>query len=272
MGQDNPSPAELAAFSNTQKLECKLRLERDTYLPDERARLAVTIGNPSNSPLEVRAPFQQRSGGFYVAKVFDGGGEEFMLSDDSGLQPARFNVPTMIMQPGQEVTQTIATNRSSQFRIPGSSGMYRVKYSYAYGAGADFRVIDISAAKLWAVSLVHLQPEEVLDEVGRASMKRACVPFFAVETSPGEHWLLRGDPDTRRDISPSPNREFTLDVLLSQLIGFERVKQLDEPVTSMRMDLRADETVDVIAETASHRQIMLHVPARPAKAPAARLK
>jgi hypothetical protein len=265
MGQDTPTPAEIAAFANTQKLECKLRMDRETYLPRERARLHVTIRNPNNTPLEVRTPFVQRSGGFYVARVFEDGSEEFMLSDDSGLRPASRNVPTMVMQPGQEVTHTVSTVVGGRFRIPRSSGTYRVKYSYAFEAGADFRVTNIATAKLWAVSLVHLQPEEVRDDVGRTSMKRACVAFFVVETSPGENWLFRADPDTSHDVAVSLSREDALRRLIDDLICFERVKQLDEPVTSLETELRADETVDLVAHTIAQRQIMLHLPARPAK-------
>jgi hypothetical protein len=213
----------------------------------ETAHFAVTVRNPTKEPLEVRAPFHPRSG-------------QFRIVDNSEEDIARIGVPTIVLRPGQGVTRRVA------IRVPDLlAGFYRIRYSYQVGAGVDFRVAKISSTKLWAVSGVHLQPEEVRDEVGRTSRKSASVAFFVVETSPDEYWLYRSYPDTRRDISPYPNREYTLRVLLQQLIGFERIQRLDEPVLSLRIDLRADETADLVAETPNHQPLILHVPVRPDK-------
>jgi hypothetical protein len=103
-------------------------------------------------------------------------------------------------------------------------------------------------------------------ELGKPTVKSAVVPFMVVETLPREYWLFRGDP-RKRELSPWPFKEFTLRELLGQVAFFERVQRLDEPVTSLETELRADDTVDVRVQAASGRVQLFKVPSASAKAP-----
>src|SRR5262249_37431646 len=84
-----PAPAEFEIMANMQKLECKLTLDPDSYLPRETARATITIRNPTRSPLQVLTPPQPPSRMLFVARVGDDGSEHWVMSDDV-YYPTRF--------------------------------------------------------------------------------------------------------------------------------------------------------------------------------------
>ena len=262
-----PTPAQMAALGNIQKLESKMVLDHGDYLPSERAVLTVTIKNPTNAPLEVPAPFQ--TGACYLIFEPDlskppGG---LPPDDDFGGYFAYATAPTMVLSPGQVTEQTVTTGEPKpwwvSFDIPRTPGRWRVAYGYDDRIHADFKVVE--PTKLWAISILHLRPTEEM-EYGKPTVRSSVVPFLAIETVSGEHWLFRGDP-LRKELSPWPLKEFTLDVLYSQIRFFERVQRLAEPVTSLHTELRADDTVDVEAKTASGRMQRFNIPSAPSKKP-----
>jgi hypothetical protein len=274
-----PTPAQLRAFENVKRLDVQLALDHDEYLPRERARISLTVRNPTGEPLQVPVPFHQMTGSFYImTKVINPdapsespGDEEYDPPENAsfGFPIVRWDVPTTILSPGQEVTQSVYSDDTGPapwtgpVRIPTDPGRYRLKYGYGQRMHADFRVV--SPTRLCAVSLVHLPPVEIIDaETRRPAMRGSVVPFLVIETTPGVYWLFRGDPLFREAFSPYPFAEYNLRVL-DRLGRFERVQRVDEAVTSLRTELHADETVDLIAGTAGNHQTVLHAPAKPAR-------
>jgi hypothetical protein len=265
-----PTPSQIKALQNIRLLESKMVLDHDQYLPKERMVLTVTIRNPTDTPLEVPVPFQ--SGACYLIFEPDrskspGGGPG--PDNDIGGYFADVSDPTVVLGPGKEVERTVTTTPPMPpwvpLDTPRTPGWYRVVYGYDDRIHADFQVV--APTKLWAISILHLPPTEEMNyEAGRPTVKSAVVPFLVVETLPGEYWLFRGDP-RRRELTQWPLREYTLDVLYSQIPYFERVKRLDEPVTSLQTELRADNTVDVQLKTASGREQWVNVPSAPTKKP-----
>ncbi len=259
----DPTPAQREVFSNVDRLESKLTLDQEEYLPRETIRVTVTLRNPTAVPLRIPQPFHQQTGscdmilkGVIAPGVY---GDEQTVG--AGFTANFWNVPTIVLAPGEEVTTTASLKDHvvwQQVWIPDRPGEWRMKYSYDKRMGANFRVVR--PTKLWAISIVHLPPTEEMDyEVGKPTVKSAVVPFLAIETLPGEYWLFRGDP-RKRELSPWPLKEFTLDVLYSQIPFFERVRRLDEPVASLQTELHADDTVDVRVQSASGRVLLFNVP------------
>jgi hypothetical protein len=266
-----PTPAQLMALENIQKLESKIVFDHEDYLPSERAVFTVTIRNPASTPLEVLAPFQ--TGACYLIFEPDKGGSPGggPPDDDFGGYFADATAPTMVLRPGQVVEETTVTTPPSapwwvQFDIPRTPGWWRVVYGYDDRIHADFKVV--APTKLWAVAFLRLRPVEVMDYGAREpTVRRPIVPFMVIETVPGEYWLFRGDP-RKDEISPWPvKEELALRELFGQIRFFERVQRLDEPVTSLQTELRADDTADVKVQFASGRAQWLNVPSAPAKKP-----
>jgi hypothetical protein len=265
-GQEVSSPTDLAVMLNTRNLECTLSLDHEAFLPWETAVVRATVRNPTHAAMVVRTPFELRNGQFYITRVSEAGGEEGTPWDDGGLQPAPRLFPTTVLQPSQEVTTTVLTTAKGSLHIPGTSGRYRLKYSYDERAGADFRVVAISEAKLRAISMVRLPAEEFYDyEAQQKVMRQPHVAFFAVETSPTELWLYRSDPDFRGQLSPGPSGEYTLGRLINQVMGLQRVRKLDGRPLTLQSQMRADDTADVIVHDETGRQVVLNVPARPTR-------
>jgi hypothetical protein len=258
--------AQLEPFLNVDKLESKMTLDQEEYLHGENARITVTLRNPTSAPLQIPEPFHQLTGACYMLRKGVVGPD--LYGDEKwvpkALTPRRRDAPTIILAPGQEITGTVSTKDGSawggQFRIPDQPGEWRMKYAYDNRIGADFKMVR--PTKLWAISILHLRPSEEM-EYGKLTVRSSVVPFLAIETLPGEHWLFRGDP-LREELSPWPLQEYTLRVL-GQIRFFERVQRLEEPVRSLQTQLRADDTVDVKVEAASGRVRWLNVPSAPAR-------
>ncbi|MGB9457516.1 MAG: hypothetical protein WCB12_15820 [Bryobacteraceae bacterium] len=269
--QMNPTLAQREIFRNVDKLESKMTLDQEEYLPGENARITVTLRNPTIVPLQIPEPFYRQTGGCYMIKKGIVGpdlyGDE-QWAGGASTQHIFWSVPTIILAPGQEVTQTVSTRDGTawggQFYIPDQPGEWRMKYGYDQRMHADFKIVR--ATKVWAVSVVHLPPAKEKDEIGRSTIKVPIVPFMVIETLPGEYWLFRGAAHNR-EISPWPFQEYTLRVLFNQIRFFERVQRVDEPVTSLQAALRDDGTVDVAAKTAKGQMLRFNVPSVPSKNP-----
>ena len=199
--QMNPTLAQREIFRNVDKLESKMTLDQEEYLPGENARVTVTLRNPTSVPLQIPEPFHQQTGGcevFMKQPAATGGPDRY-----AGQQPVKaatdhvfWNVPTITLAPGQEITQTVSPRDRTAWRgdlyIPDRPGDWEVTYGYDHRIHADFKIVR--ATKVWAVSAVHLPPAEEKDEIGRSTMKVPVVPFMIIETLPGEYWLFRELP------------------------------------------------------------------------------
>lgn len=267
-----PTLQQREVFDNVDKLETKITLDKAEYLPRETARITVTVRNPMSVPLHVAQPFHQQTGFCEVSSSWQrptGASDAGYPAPDTSrayTHHIRWDVPTVVLAPGQEITQTASTKDTlaweGRFLIPNQPGEWTVTYSYDHRAHTDFKVVQ--PARVTAMSMVHLPPEEITDyETRKLLMKSLLVPFLAVEIQPGEYWLVRSDP-MNEDISYRWNPKYTPDIF-RHISFFETVGHVDEEVRSLRTELRDDGTVDVIADTVSGRQSVLHAPARAAK-------
>jgi hypothetical protein len=257
----------MAAFSSAANLGFTFSLDHEVYLPSEAAMLTVVVRNPTSQPLTIPTPFTKRTGGCFLLLLSENGGEIRHLGADGDYHAQRYSVPTTVLAPGQEVIRTIRSTDigpdwKGTFKVPTTSGRYRLRYGYDDRIYADFRVVV--PTKVTAMSMLELPPEEMMDyDVRKLVVKIPKVFFLAVETSNGERWLVRSDP-MPLDISYRFNARNTANIF-NYMPYFEDVGRLEEETTSLRAELRADGTVDVTAVGVSGHQSVLNLPARPAK-------
>jgi hypothetical protein len=263
--QPPPTPHQRQVFDNVDKVESSISLDKAEYLPGEIARITVTIRNPTASALEIPAPF--KVGRCEILPLIPTRPE--LVGHFGGVAHAltthvSWNVPTLVLAPGQVVTKTETTLEHTAWKnaeVPMDPGEWWVGYSYDHRMGALFRVVE--PLKATAITSVRLPPEEITDyQTQKRVMHSGSVILLAVEVAPRDYRLVRAAmfEDISHQLNPSNPAGF-----LRQLYGYETVGTSDEEVTSLKASMGNDDTVDVTAVTASQREIHMNVPARPAK-------
>jgi hypothetical protein len=180
--------------------------------------------------------------------------------------PHRYwDVPTIVLAPGQAITKTQTTMESSRwvtFTIPYEPGEYGLVYTFDDRAHAAFKVLQ--PLKATAIAAVALPPVEIADirTNHQRVMHSGTAILLVVEISPQDYRLVRAA--MFRDISGhlNPNNPASF---LRELYGYETVGTFGEEVTSLKASMANGDTVDVTAITASQREIHMNVPAQPAK-------
>jgi hypothetical protein len=104
----DPTPAQAETFANVDKLESKMTLDQEEYLPRETVRITVTLRNPTGVPLRIPEPFHQQTGA--CAMILKGTIAPGVYGDEQNVgahfHAVFWNVPTIILAPGQQITQT----------------------------------------------------------------------------------------------------------------------------------------------------------------------
>jgi len=269
-GRDAPTPHQKQVFDNVDKVESAITLDKTEYLPGEIARITVTIRNPTASALEIPAPFQEGHEGTGNCKILPTMSPRPEMAGHIGGVPhaltehISWKVPTLTLAPGEAITKTETTLDHTGWKdvdVPRRPGEWWLGYTYDHRMGAFFKVVE--PLKATAITALRLRPEEVTSyETRQKFMFTGTVLFLAFQIHPGSYSVIRSLPmrdDMSRQLIPDNPATF-----FPRIPGFETVGTFDEEVTSLRVALRDDDTVDVTAVTASPREIHLNVPARPA--------
>jgi len=280
LGQVQPTPLPEEIFQNVDKLETRMSLDKAEYLPQETAWLTITIRNPTNVPLRVPQPFQEWTGYCTAGllrqpnpnvppdPVRDGVPDTIHALTYSMRYRNSRQIPTVVLAPGQEVSQTFSTKGHAicggQDLIEKEIGERQVRYNYDRRAHTEFEVVR--PVDVTAMTIVKLRPEEMLDyETQKRMIKTLNVAFLAVELRPGDYRVVRTDPQ-EENFAIRWNARYTPDIF-NHINFFETVGSSAERVTSLQAALNADDTVTVIGETASRSQVELRVPSKPTGAP-----
>ena len=99
-------------------------------------------------------------------------------------------------------------------------------------------------------SSIFLMPENVVKQsaTGREMVGRPAIPFFVIETVPGEYWLFR---DNGYCCDAADSFQFRLrkgELALPYARFYRRIAKLDGSVSGIKTELGPNESVDVIIE------------------------
>jgi len=278
LGQVRPTPLP-EVFQNVDKLETRMSLDKAEYLPRETAWLTITIRNPTNVGLRVPQPFHEWTGyctagllrqpdpNVVPDPVRDGVPDTIHALTYSARYRNSREIPTVVLAPGQEVSQTFSTKGHAicgPHLVEKEVGERQVRYNYDQRAHAEFKVVR--PIEVTAIAVTRLRPEEMVDyETQKSVVRSLAVAFLAVDTEDGGHRLVRADPMIE-NLSIRWNPRYTPDIF-GYIPSFETVGRFDERVLSLGASLNADDSFTVLSETASRRQVELRVPSKPTGAP-----
>jgi hypothetical protein len=137
-------------MSNNQQLQVTLGLDRSAYFPNEAAAIAITILNPTATPLQVVAPFRDEC--FTLSSVNPDGTLTVLGADGCSIWPDSATPSTTIFAPGEQRQYRLNSYDGSfasssgplgNVGAPGTPGNYVAAYSYN-ATTAAFSVVQPS--------------------------------------------------------------------------------------------------------------------------------
>ena len=182
--QTGTSDRQYGIAKNSAKLTVTLKLDRDVYFPGEDAQITVRVANPGPEILEVRAPFDVRTGGLNLLERNHRGLHGlppsewiFISSHPVGMHSHDIEIvgekvpdpPTIWLAANQPMERTFwisdACGQKIAFvgvcRLPEDEGEYRVTY---WNAAAQFHIVGPKLEQ-WA-EVVFQKPLEIPDKDG----------------------------------------------------------------------------------------------------------
>jgi Dockerin type I domain len=146
-------------MSNNQQLQVTLGLDRSAYFPNEAAAIAITILNPTATPLQVVAPFRDEC--FTLSSVNSDGTLTVLGADGCSVWPDSATPSTTIFAPGEQRQYRLNSYDGSfasssgplgNVGAPGTPGNYVAAYSYN-ATTAAFSVVQPSLDTAAVVSV-----------------------------------------------------------------------------------------------------------------------
>jgi len=240
-------------LNNRLKAVTTLRLDRDAYFPGEIATLTITVTNPTNEPLEIPAPFEPTSSGIDLM------GKDTPQARELGVEywylaphrfsdfPTRLDTGSIVLHPAVRLERTVRSDEKhfGYYRwfghrgaVPATPGEYRVEFSYDTRVHVDFRVVQPEMTQFVAAPLPALGGTD--REAPRGYMHAFVLAFG------GRYAICRNVQATA--LNPELFRGYYGD-----LAPLERVGEMDEPVTALRVRLEGE---GAVVEWATARQSM----------------
>jgi hypothetical protein len=243
-------PDDIPALQNIDKLEASISLDRAVYVPGEVAKITLRYRNPTDQVLEVIHPFWPRRTGF---DLWVKGGP---MAVRYGLEygpigqhtyadfPPDSSAPTVQLLPGDVLTRTFRSDDPilrghmplTGGILPRRPGKYRISYSYAPLAEADF---EVKAPILEQTAQLELYEERIL-RAGEAPFQVSRCFHGVVLAVDGTHLILKGTGSTCGGRLPPAGGVVEQDVSISDLGKLERVAESPTAVTGLRLEKLAD--------------------------------
>lgn len=238
--------------ANTSRLQVSIALDKKVYFPGEALDITVTVRNPTNEALEVWEPFHPTCGGLDLLKKGTERARELGVefshlspSPYSGAPP-RPDRPVVMLQPNESRTKQLRSDDDGLGIMEGSDmslgaqspGTFRLVYSYARAAYAEFEIV-MPALETWTFAR---EERTILDQEGRA----LAVPYDPVA------FVLRYEDQRHLCVSyrmqggrtPAEFR-YTAWVALQALQPYVCIAGLEEPLASMELRPRPPQRFEV---------------------------
>ena len=138
-------------MSNTLQLKTSLSLDRTVYFPGEAALVTITVQNPTAGPLAALAPFSIATGCLDLVQLSRNAPALMSAERICSFRPVDSDTPTTIFAAGEQ-RQRNFNSYDPMFEtgmyvlgdyeaVPRGPGDYWLRYDFANGAEAAFRVV-----------------------------------------------------------------------------------------------------------------------------------
>jgi len=229
---------------NTAKLSVSIQLDRNVYLPGERAEITISAINNTGAPREAFAPFTTSTGviELYRHKVVDGkttweADDEDILCCLHGRSDDR---PTYTFAAGESIQKRLGSDDKNfdqegpLFRVPRQPGKYMITYNYVGSRpGLNRLEFDVVSARILQMErAIFSKAHEYLSQ----SKERLQVPREA-SRYPGIVWKLPRDSRARCSILQRFGG-------CSSFEGFLHRCRLHDPVHKVGLEPNADHWVE----------------------------
>ena len=233
------------AVQNINKLEMTLTLDHAVYVPGEVMIFTVSVRNPTSQSLEIPNPFwPKRAGIDLLEKDSERARElhvEYMyLSPHPSSDFSPRDDEKTLLQPFQTITESIRSDEvvfSSgpvlpRMAAPDRPGAYRVIYSYAPRAHADFTVAQPILERFTSIAF---KAGERKNEQGKTEPVLQKINAIALAVGKQHLVLLTLLPTIRYPSIKTPiGGEWTNSDAMN-FSPYERVAELTEPVTALEL-------------------------------------
>jgi hypothetical protein len=238
-------------IKNGLKLAGSLRMDRQVYCVGETTNFAVTIWNPTATPLEVLKPFDYQTGWFVGSrKRTDRNGVVRWTSGQTDIVhtiPA--DAPSVVMQPGESV----AHEYHFYDDLPGclriyypltastSPGARRFQYAYGNWPSAEYQVVAPVLEEFVVVQLPKVEGAQQTEATFVFSLASGGQHFLCARRQPITDW---GHYRSRADLRLSPDGVLTPDEA-HLLSPYSRFAESDTPFESLAATADAESNLTI---------------------------
>lgn len=166
MQHGQPGPAERKLLEEAKKLEVRIELEKEVYFAGERQPIHLIVRNRTDQPLRVYDPFDWSN--VMIARQFRAPGSTAFsrTSYEAVATGQNWKAPTVIVEPGQVLTQTLANDFDRSRHIPYGlssgpgwvAGAYCIVWNFGRGARAEYQILPV---RLESIDVARFTPDRL---------------------------------------------------------------------------------------------------------------